>query len=48
MQWSLAEGRGLLFPSVLEDGEKGGLALALAQMTNLQTHVRAARMEDTR
>ena len=49
MQWSLAEGSGFLFPSVLEGGEKGELALTPAQMTtNLQTHLRAAGMEDKR
>ena len=42
-------GSGLLFPSVLEGGEKGELAFTLALMTtNLQIHLRAARMEDKR
>ena len=47
MQWSLAEGSRFPFPSVLEGGRKGELALMPAQMTtNLQTHLRAASMED--
>ena len=46
MQWSLAKGSGLLFPSVLEGGEKGGVALTAVQMTtSLQAHLRAAGME---
>ena len=49
MQWSLAEGSTSLLPSVLEGGEKGELALMPAKMTtNLQTHLRAAGMEDKR
>ena len=49
MQRSLAEGAGFLFPSVLERGEKGNLALTPAQMTsNLQTHFCGQRMEDKR
>ena len=49
MQWSLVEGSGFLFPSVLEGREKGGLALTPAQMTtNLHTHLRAVGMEDKR
>ena len=49
MQWALAEGLGLLFRSVRENGEKGNLALTPAQMTaNLQAHLRAAGMEDKR
>ncbi|CAM9525004.1 unnamed protein product [Laminaria digitata] len=49
LQWSLAEGSGFLFPSVVESGEKGDLALTPAQMTtNLQTHLRAAGMEGKR
>ena len=36
-----------MFPSVLERGEKGNLALTPAQMTsNLQTHLQAAGIED--
>ena len=42
IQWTLAEGSGFLFPSVLEGGEKGELALTPAQMTtSLPTHLRA-------
>ena len=49
MQWPLAAGSGFLFPSILEGGDKGDLALTPAQMTaNLQTHLRAAGMEDKR
>ena len=49
MQWSLAEGSGVCFTSVLEGGEKGELALTPAQTTtNLQTHLRVAVMEDPR
>ena len=49
MQWALAEGSGLLFSSVRENGEKGIQALAPAQMTaNLQAHLCAAGMEDKR
>lgn len=49
IQWTLAEGPGILFPSVLESGAKRRLALAPAQMTlNLQSHLRAADMEDKR
>ena len=49
MQWSLAERSRFLFPSVLEGGKKGELALTPAQMTtNFQTHLRAAGMEDNR
>ena len=41
-------GSGFLFPSVLEGGEMGELALTPAQMANnLQTRLRTARMEDT-
>ena len=44
-QSSPAEGSGFLFPSVLEGGEKGDVALTATQMTtNLQTHLRAAGM----
>ena len=47
MQWSLAEGPRLPFPSVVEGGAKGELALTPAQMTtDLQTHLRAVGMED--
>ena len=51
MKWVLAEGSRLPFPSVLEGGKKGELALTPAQMTtnlttNLQTHLWAAGMED--
>ena len=46
MQWSLARGSGFLFPSVLEGGEKGYVALTAVQMTtSLQAHLRAAGME---
>ena len=39
MQWSLAKGSGFLFPSVLEGGEKGDVALTAVQMTtSLQAH----------
>ena len=49
MQWSLAEGSGFLFPSILEGGEKGDVALTAAQMiTHLQTHLRAAGVGDKR
>ena len=42
-------GPGFLFPSVLEGGELGELALTPAQMaTNLKTRLRTARMEDIR
>ena len=42
-------GSGFLFPSVLEGGEMGELALTPAQMaTNLQTRLRTARLHDTR
>ena len=45
----MAEGSGVCFTSVLEGGENGELALTPAQMTtNLQTHLRAAGMEDKR
>ena len=38
-----------MFPSGLEGGEKGELALTPAQITtDLQTHLRAAGMEDKR
>lgn len=48
-QWSLSEGSGFLFPSVLEGGGKGDVALTAAQMiTNRQTHLRAAGMGDKR
>ena len=48
MQWSLAEGSRFLFPSVLDGGEKGELALTPTQMTTiLQTH-QAPGMEDKR
>ena len=48
-QWSLAEGSGLLFPSVLEGGEKGDVALTAVQMTtSLRTHLRAAGMANKR
>lgn len=47
MQWSLGDGVGFLFPTVLEDGTKGELALTPAQMTtNLQAHLRVAGMAD--
>lgn len=49
MQWSPAEGPGFTFPSVrlIQDGEKGEVALAPASMTaNLQIHLRAVHMED--
>ena len=47
MQWTLAEGSGFLFTSVLEGGEKGELALTRAQMTtNLPIHLREVSMED--
>ena len=46
---TLAEGSGFPFPSVLEGGEMGELALTPAQMaTNLETRLRTARMEDAR
>ena len=49
VQWSLAEGSGLLFPSVLEGGEMGELSLTPAQITtSLQTRLRTARVEDNR
>ena len=49
MEWALAEGSGFLFPSVRDNGEKGNRALTPAQMTsNLQTHLRAAGMDDKR
>ena len=49
VQWSLAEGTGLLFPSVLEGGEMGELSLTPAQITtSLQTRLRTARVEDNR
>ena len=48
MQWSLAKGSGFLFPSILKGGEKGEMAFTLAQMTNCQTHLRAACIEDKR
>ena len=42
MQWALAEDSGFCFPSVLESGDKGKLALAPAQLTsNRQAHLRA-------
>ena len=42
-------GPGFLFPSVLEGGELGELALTPAQMaTTLQTRLRTARMDDIR
>ena len=45
VQSSLAKGPGLLFPSVLEGGEKGDVALTAVQMTtSLQAHLRAAGM----
>ena len=46
MQWSLAKGSGFLFPSVLEGGENGDVALTAVQMTtSLHTHLRATGME---
>lgn len=49
MLWALAEGSGFLFPSVLENGAKGNLALTPAQITsNLQIHLRAAGVEEKR
>ncbi|CAN0147179.1 unnamed protein product, partial [Laminaria digitata] len=45
---SLHWGQGFLFPSVLESGEKGDLALTPAQMTTNQTHLRPAGMEGKR
>ena len=46
MQWSLAKGTGVLFPTVLEGGEKGDVALTAVQMTtSLHAHLRAAGME---
>ena len=49
MKWVLAEGSRLPFPSVLEGGKKGELALTPAQVTtNLQTHLRAAGVECNR
>ena len=46
MQWSLAKGSGFLFPSVLEGGENGDVALTAVQMTtSLHAHLRAAGME---
>ena len=49
MQWALEEGPGFLFPSALESGRKGNLALTPAQKTsNLQTHLRAADIKHKR
>ena len=49
MDWALAEGSGFLFPSVRDNGENGNRALTPAKMTsNLQTHLRAAGMNDKR
>ncbi len=49
MQRSLAEGSGFLFPTVGAGGKKGDRAMTPAQMTtNLQSHLRVARMEDKR
>ena len=49
MQWSLAEGSGFLFPSVLEGRGKGDGALTAVQMTTgLQTHLLAAGMAEKR
>ena len=49
VDWAQGEGSGFLFLSVLENGEEGNLALTTAQTTaNLQAHLRAAGMGDTR
>ena len=49
MQWALGEGSGFLFPTVVENGDKGNLALTPAQRTsNLRTHLSAASVEDKR